>query len=276
MQEMQALKRELQEQLEGSEQRRAKDLIRHAKLQEEVQEQEKHSEFVAKELEQQKSSWQQRNEEQLQELQEVQNQVKKLKEMEAILFHYKQSLRCRLRNRMYTMHHRHWSLKWNAEKDFKTSKNMSTKHEGKELCPLRSDHPLNPHLVSLQLRLWTLEAQKEMRQLQDELQTQSIWGQDELWCISSHIVTVTFLQNLRFLELCILHWKNPGFWHMWLWHGKNKGFKQQKRLMKGKRWWRQLLHRNRLGEWLVSVTILEDICLPTLRKNWQMLQDIEL
>ena len=67
---MQALKRELQEQLEGSEQRRAKDLIRHAKLQEEVQEQEKHSEFVAKELEQQKSSWQQRNEEQLQELQE--------------------------------------------------------------------------------------------------------------------------------------------------------------------------------------------------------------
>lgn len=82
---MQALKRELQEQLEGSEQRRAKDLIRHAKLQEEVQEQEKHSEFVAKELEQQRNSWKQTGDQQLQELQEVQTQMKKMKEMEAII-----------------------------------------------------------------------------------------------------------------------------------------------------------------------------------------------
>ena len=104
---MQALKRELQEQLEGSEQRRAKDLTRHVKLQEEVQEQEKHSEFFAKELEQQRNSWKQRSDQQLEELQEMKHQLKTLKEMEAIIFHYKQSLWCRLGrgNRVYTMYH---------------------------------------------------------------------------------------------------------------------------------------------------------------------------
>ena len=70
---------------EEQQQEQLKQLAPHAKLQEEVQEQEKHLEFVTKELEQQRNSWKQRSDQQLQELQELQNQMKKMKEMEAII-----------------------------------------------------------------------------------------------------------------------------------------------------------------------------------------------
>ena len=83
LEEAERMQLEFNEQKEERQQEHAKQLAQHATLQEEVQEQEKHSEFVAKELEQQKSSWQQRNEEQLQELRELQSKMNSLKDAEA-------------------------------------------------------------------------------------------------------------------------------------------------------------------------------------------------